>query len=91
MAVRSSALRAGEPTFILKKIPGTFLSEAGSIQDRVVGRRSTHIFYTIGSQMGVLSSALRPGRPTFILKKILGTFLSEAESIQGPDWKDQAN
>jgi hypothetical protein len=40
---------------------------------RVVRRRGSHIFYTIGSQMAVRLSALRADLPPFNPRKILGT------------------
>jgi hypothetical protein len=57
---------------------------------RVVRRRDSHIFYTIGSQMAVRSSALRAGRPLSPRKIFWYSFLLEAESTPWPEcgWKD---
>jgi hypothetical protein len=54
--LKTSPLVAGEK--ISKAIPVT-----GRRAHRIVRRRGSHIFYTIGSQMAMRLSALRAGRP----------------------------
>jgi hypothetical protein len=52
---------------------------------RVVRRRGSHIFYTVGLQMEVRLSALRAGRPPFTPQEdIWYSFLLEAEPTPGP-------
>jgi hypothetical protein len=54
-----------------------FLWQAAEIY-RVVRRRGSHIFYTIGSQMAVSLSALRPQEHSW------DSFLLGAETTPGP-------
>jgi hypothetical protein len=58
---------------------------------RVVRRRGSHIYQTIGSQMAVRLSALCGGGPPFTPPPY--SFLPEAKSTPGPQcgWKDQVN
>jgi hypothetical protein len=53
----SGALKRRKLWFRRSKVDG------GEYTHRVVRRRGSHIFYTIGSQMAVRLSALRTGRP----------------------------
>jgi hypothetical protein len=50
---------------------------------RLVRRRGSHIFYTVGSQMAVRLSALRTGS-ALSTGRSWYSFLLEAESITGP-------
>jgi hypothetical protein len=51
---------------------------------KVMKRRDSHIFHTIGSEMAVRLSALRSGRPLLSQEDTSYSFLLEAESTPGP-------
>jgi hypothetical protein len=51
---------------------------------KVVRRPGSHIFYTIGSQIGARLSALLAGNPLTLQEDSWYSFLLEAESNPGP-------